>query len=824
MLDDSEKRPSRIDGRQIGLFLKGRPRLILLFFSGLFAILAILTNWPSPVTAVDLNQPWLNTALPPPGEDSQIHHTFIPKRDGLSEIELLIARYGSEDNNSRLEFQLQNGTGAVVATESWSPVAQDNQTYSLQFQPQDDSAGQSYTLIIGGTAGNTFAPWGYDLDVLQDSELILIGQESAAQELHFTTRYRLSLPAALADLASLSSSNAGLIVLSLLFLLLPGCLALLAGWPHTRNWDPAAWIGVALAAGVALWPVLWLWLSTLGGGWSGWSLWSAFFLGWTATILLYLRRAGWRLRSGKITREQTLPLTRPFRKRHLLLLAVLLVGLAVRLLAVRDQVFPAWVDSSRHALITAVMAGDGRIITDYAPYLPVTQFPYHFGFHTISASLSLMTGLQTQQLLLILGQLLNALIPLAVYAGAYLVTKRWRAALVAAFLVALPFFFPGYYATWGRMTQLAAMLVLPVALAFTWLIVRGTPYWRKNWWLVAVLASGLFLTHFRVFLLYLPFAGLVWLLSRGRNGRWLALAAAMAALLSGPQIVRLFNDQNASGIGGSIPGYNAFPVEYTSTGWEWYYLIVGGVFVLIALVAAVRSRRWAWLPLFLAGWAGLVALIVSGRVPGMPTISLINLNSAYISFFLPLSWILAIVFDRIWSWLSFRSWPVQAAGWAATGLLIAAATLFGVYQQAGILNPQTILARPPDVEGITWLDENLPREAKVAVNSWLWLGNTYAGNDGGAWIVPLTGRESTTPPADYIYDRALAQEVKGFNDSASQVEDWSDPAQATWLQEMGVTHIYVGARGGFFDPSELSRNPGITEIFHGTGVFIYSVN
>jgi hypothetical protein len=266
------------------------------------------------------------------------------------------------------------------------------------------------------------------------------------------------------------------------------------------------------------------------------------------------------------------------------------------------------------------------------------------------------------------------------------------------------------------------------------------------------------------------------------------------------------------------------PTGYANAGWERYYLILLGVFLLIAIAAAVRSRRWAWLPLFLAGWTGLVALILSDRVPGVPATSLINLNSAYISFFLPLSWIRAIVFDRTWNWLSFRSWPVQAAGWAAAGVLVAAMTLLGISQQAGILNPQTILAHPPDVEGLSWLDENLPPGAKVAVNSWQWLGNTWTGNDGGAWIVPLTGRESTTPPPDYIYDRALAQEINAFNKDASNVEDWSDPAQAIWLQAMGVTHIYVGARGGFFDPSELARNPRISEIFHNDGVFIYSLN
>jgi len=801
-----------------------RPWLLLLIFGTLFAILAVLAKWQSPITANDLNQPWLNTALPPPTEDSQISFSFVPNRDGLSEIELEIARYGSENNGSLLEFHLEDAGGDVIVADSWSPAAQDNQPYILSFPQQRDSAGRRYTLFISGSQGNTFAPWGYDLDVLDQSDLSMSGDETSAVELHFMTRYQLTLSAALVDLARLSTSNAGFIILSLLFMLLPGCLVLLAGWPRTRFWDPAAWIGAALAIGIAFWPLLWLWLSTLGIGLAAWSLWTIFILGWFAAIMLFLWRGGWRLRSRKIIREPSPPLTRPFQKRHILLLLILLLGLAVRLLAIRDLAFPAWVDSSRHGLITVVMAENGRVITSYAPFLSVTRFPYHFGFHTLSASLFLMTGLELQHLLLILGQLLNALVPLAIYAGAILITKRFRVAFAAAFLVALPFLFPGYYATWGRMTQLSAMIILPVALALTWLIVRGVQTWRKSWWLLAILAGGLFLIHIRVFLLFLPFVALVWLFSKGRNGRWLASAAGFSVLLVIPRIIRLFDDMKATGIGGSVPGYNDFPTGYSDTGWERYFLILAAVFIFVSLAAVLRSRRWAWLPLFLTGWVVLVTLLLSGRIPGLPSNTLINLNSAYISFFLPLSWILAIGFDRTWVWLSFRSWPVQAAGYAAYGALIAGVILLGVYQQVDILNTQTILAHQPDVEGLAWLDDNLPAEAKVAVNSWQWLGNTWTGNDGGAWILPLTGRETTTPPADYIYERELSSEVAAFNDSASQVDDWSVPAQVIWMRELGVTHINSGARGGFFDPSELSQNPEIKEIYRGDGIFIFALN
>ena len=842
MQDDSEKQsngsrvggaepvmraePSRQDeqARGISSFLKDRPWLFLIVFGGLFALVAILVDWQPPVVAVDQEQPWLNTALPAPGEDSQIHFTFAPRKDGLSEIEMQFARYGAEGQDGLLDFRLLDDRGAVVASETWSPADKDNQVYTLRFAPQRNSSQRKYSLTIDGSAGNSFAPWGYDADVRQDGALSVTGEETTAQELQFKTRYQLSLPLALSELTRLSISNGGLIILAFLFMILPGLLLLLVAWSHSRSWDPLVWVGLALALGVSLWPLIWLWSSTVGIGFSSWSLWVVFLLGWLAVILLLLRRAGWRLKSGGITRVKAVRISQPFRIEHLIVVGLLLFGLALRMLAVRDLAFPAWVDSSRHALITEVMASDGRIITDYEPLLSVTRFPYHFGFHTLSASISIMAGVELQQLLLILGQLINALVPLSVYAGLQLVTKRRRAATVASFLVVLPFLFPGYYATWGRFTQLVAMAILPLAIAFTWLIIRGARTWRRSWWMLAVLASGMFLTHFRVFLLYLPFAAIVWLFSRGRNGRWLAISAGLSILLCGPRIIRLLDDRQAAGLGGSIPGYNEFPTGYIDTGWERSFLILVAAFIFICLVAVLRSRRWAWLPLFLAAWSGLVALLLSGWLPFTSAITLVNLNSAYISFFLPLSWILAVVIDRVWMWLDRRSVPIRAAGWALAGVLLAAMTLYGINRQVDILNPQTILAKEADLSALHWLDENLPHEAKLAVNSWQWLGNTWTGSDGGAWILPLTGRESATPPADYIYESELSDEVAAFNSYASTVEDWSEPAQSTWLKEQGITHIYTGERGGFFDPSDLSRNPHLSPVYQDQGVFIFSVN
>ncbi|MCI0399362.1 MAG: hypothetical protein L0332_11395 [Chloroflexi bacterium] len=809
----------------------------LLLLPGALAFLAWAwtAGWPpGAILAVDLNQQRLNTAVPAPQETRQIRQTFTPRRDGLAEVELLLVRYDGLDDGGRLTLQLLDQAGNLVAAAGpeTSTLAH-NQSYTLSFPPQPHSAGQQYTLLISGPAQNPISAWGYDQDVHAGGELTLVGGETAVQDLRLVTRYRLTPAAVLAALWHTFWPNAGLIALSLAYLLLPGCLLLLAG-RFPGRWDGLAWWGLALALGLAAWPLLWLWLTLLGGRWTGWLLWVLLVLGWAAAgclFVVHMRRgqpiAGIRGFGDKMRKNPLIPQSSPtmrFHWQHTLLLLILAAGLGARLLAVRDLAFLPWVDASRHGLIAALMAAEGRMIDDYTPLLPVDQFPYHAGFHTLPAGLHLLAGFPLPGLLLVLQQFLGALAPLTIYTAGWLLTRRRSVGLLAAFLVALPFFFPAYYTAWGRLTQLAAVIVLPPAVALTWLLLRGGRGWRPAWWLVGLLAAGLFLIHFRVFLFYLPFAGLVWLVTGGRNGRWLLAAAGLALLAISPRTVQLATNRRITDVFTPLPGYNDFPVGYLTLGWEQAFLWLAAGGLLLAVVGGLRRQRWAMLPLLLVGWAALVVLLLSGPQLGLPETVLINLNSAYITFFVPLSLLLAVVAGRLGRWLGGRHWVVQAAGYNLAGAVLAGACLFGLRQQATILNPQTILAEPQDLAGLAWLAENTPPEAKIAVNGQRWLGGTWAGSDGGAWVTPLTGRQSTTPPIDYIYDYDLAVDVHHFNEIAAAVEDWASPSAGDWLQERGVTHVFVGVRGGFFDPAALARNPSLQLLYSHDGVFIFAVN
>ncbi len=760
-----------------------------------------------------------------------IHHsTFI--------IPMLISKaweYG------RFQLQLLDDTDTLIASKNLpTENLSHNQPFTFRFTPQPNSAGRRYTLQISGSETNPITVWGYSLDVLEAGKLEMRGgalatavPETSAQELRLITRTQLTWASALKSLGHMLYKDGSIMLLALFFLPLPGVLLLLlaeinrkgrkglAGFSlrplRPLRLNPFVWWGTAFALGTAVWPILWFILTLLGGRWRGWSLWLIFAAGWLSAIFLWQKR-----RSAEEPRRLS---PAPLRPRSPALIPLLILTLATRLLAVRDLSFPPWVDASRHGLITAVMTHSGQIPGSYEPYLPVTDALYHFGFHTIAASLELMTGWPLNRLLLFLGQLINGLIPLTVYTAVFLMTRRRKASLVAAFLVGLPFFFPGYYVAWGRLTQLTAMFVMPVLLAMTWQLVRGGRSWQRSWWLVSLLAAGLFLIHLRVFLFFIPFAAIVWLASWGRNGRWLSLSAGTALLLVSPRLSKLMaGTEPGTILSNPIPNYNDFPVAYLTTGWEQQFLWLAATALLVTFIAGIRRRRWSYLPLFLTGWVAISLILLAGDRLGLPSTSLVNLNSLYITLFLPLAIFLGVMGDQWERWLQRRPLTLQVIGYLLTGGMLMAALLFGVRQQISILNPQTILARHADLAGLAWVDEQLPETAVLGVGSWKWLGETWAASDGGAWITPLTGRMASTPPIDHIYSRDFFRSVQDFNIEATAVSDWSDPIQADWLRRQNITHIFIGQRGGFFDPAALIRNPKMKMVYGRDGVFIFEIS
>jgi hypothetical protein len=275
-------------------------------------------------------------------------------------------------------------------------------------------------------------------------------------------------------LSSILVNLAGL-GLYLALAILPGLalLKLLAGPSRDQSDDPAPWLRLGLAAGLglALQPLVYLLASSLGlpvgaGFWWIMLSLSAAYLFWPELWAfqgwLRIDRPGPLVpSSARIKRSSALE------PADLVMLALLACLLASRAWAVRGLSIPMFGDSLHHTMIVRLFGLQGGLPQNWLPFAELSSFSYHFGLHAGAASLSMLSGLPAPRALILSGQGLMLLQALTAYAlAAGLTGRRWAgvgAALAAGGLGTMP----AYYANWGRYTQLAGQVLLPVTLLLT---------------------------------------------------------------------------------------------------------------------------------------------------------------------------------------------------------------------------------------------------------------------------------------------------------------------------------------------------------------------
>ncbi len=201
-------------------------------------------------------------------------------------------------------------------------------------------------------------------------------------------------------------------------LLVPGGLLLLA----LERWAPRSglftriltgrvlWASTALSLSLSLLPLLWMGATLIGLAWSPLSQSLAILLMGVGALALAIRR-------GVPTPDSLYAALSPTGLRHrlpgLALAVVLLASCWLRFWAVRDLAYPAWVDSPHHDLIVRLLTLTGVVPDSYDPLMPVSPFSYHFGFHAVAAAFVWLSGIPSPTAILVLGQLLNGLMPLS---------------------------------------------------------------------------------------------------------------------------------------------------------------------------------------------------------------------------------------------------------------------------------------------------------------------------------------------------------------------------------------------------------------------------
>ncbi|MBI5878472.1 MAG: hypothetical protein HZB53_12555 [Chloroflexi bacterium] len=491
---------------------------------------------------------------------------------------------------------------------------------------------------------------------------------------------------------------------------------------------------------------------------------------------------------------------------------------------------PLWVDSVHHAAIARLILAQGGLPESYRPFAEADQVYYHLGYHVAVAVLARLSGFSVEQTMLWFGQALNALACFTLYPLAAAWTGRRSAALLAVVVPGTLSLMPAYYVTWGRYTQLAALVLLPLAmLAYQ----RAAEQGRRIDLLAAAIAAGLlFWVHYRVTFFFATFVAAYLLLHSLTAGdmrkavallRRTAAVAAGALLLAAPWLWRLWTtilqplDTLAVRFAGN-DDYNAVPFDlFERPGMTWL-IVAAGVGALIALWRGGRFRRYSALVLL---WVAITAVALNPGVFGARPTWIVNNFSAAIALYVPEALLIALglaaLADAVPRMRTGRAETVMQAAVVVLALVTAPAMI-------DIVNPVTVLAEQSDVDAMAWIRHNTPPDAVFAVNERRWQGQTYMGSDGGYWITNLTGRRTTMPIV--FYTQGTPEYVARVNTLARQIEAGPDPDDPPWLaalRDWGVTHVYIGVKGGALPLDRFEASPHYRQVYAAGGVHIFTV-
>jgi hypothetical protein len=632
---------------------------------------------------------------------------------------------------------------------------------------------------------------------------------------------------------------------TVIVLVLPGAALLL--WTARRGPDVFCRLADAVGLSISLTAMVGLLFFVMGlsPGWlGGLVLYAAALLICIAALLRSgpALAGGWissNLPPGKEAGKDT-DLTRGKRIRTIASLvggAVLLVAaVAWRWYQARGLVFPAWVDSIHHTLIVRQIIETGGVPQTMQPYLNA-PFYYYYGFHIATAAFAQWSSLQPDQAVLWLGQLLNALVGLGIYRFARSMDLRVRAALPAALLTGFVMQMPAYYVTWGRFTLVAGWVVLLPAMAAA-LDARRDPHKRGAWIQLAVLSAGLCLTHYLTVVLFLLFIGLLALevlVTRRRSSGPQLLSLALPSLVGGlaalPWLVRVIVYQPSSlqvGLSGEI-----------STDWNYLNYLLGPRYNHILMILAAAGFFLCAVLLLIKHFTRSEAPDSLENAGGQSVFALWTVCVLFLSLpfglrlgpFRPDHFVIVLFFPAV-VWLGItlsngsgaitRRWG-RWTGHGALLLAVALLVVWGLRESRNVLNPVTLLADQQDRLALDWINQNLPASARFYINAAYWQDGTYRGVDGGAWLLPYTGRGALVPPISYMW--LPAEEYTQINRWAKQTQSLDGCTPDFWqmVREAGLTHIYLRQGRGSLQPEMLTACPRIKELYQAGGVWIYEI-
>jgi hypothetical protein len=452
--------------------------------------------------------------------------------------------------------------------------------------------------------------------------------------------------------------------------------------------------------------------------------------------------------------------------RQIVIGAFSLLGLLVLRLAYLNYTpLPAYSDSTVHYEIVSSFLNPASEAEIRQPLANLFNNYYHYGFHSITAWLSLTGGISIERSMLLVGQLTLVILPISIFMLAEAITGSKYAAVTGAVLAAIGWVMPAFTVNWGKYPALCAVMVAPALVAV--LLKQPREGYRKPAVILTAmwLITGSALLHTRI-LLCLVFAAMAILAANKLEYR---------TSLSLPQGTRL----------GIIFLVSLFPLYGVIT--EFY----AGMPLLVILLFMLPFMFYRFPK---AGTGIFFFVLLLWLALNLPTFFIRRLqpmlDQQFISMilFIPLSLVGGMGFAGVMNYIpAERAWR-----WAAP-VVMALAVLFN-------FNPQAL---KPDLKAMEWIRANTPEDSLflISAHGGRWRN---VGSDAGIWIHPLTGRATN---------------------KLSYESNWSSTAQIQSVCGLGAKNafLYEGGRLDSFHVGRGETNPALKLVYQGRDTAIFQV-
>jgi len=462
-------------------------------------------------------------------------------------------------------------------------------------------------------------------------------------------------------------------------------------------------------------------------------------------------------------------------------LALLLGGLALlRMSFLRSLFLPPYFDSVEHYQIVSDLLHPEGPPQAFYTLARLTQRYYHFGFHALGAWVSALTGASPADTILVLGQLLQALIPISLFFPLKAATRSDAAALFGVLLAGFGWRMPAFASNWGKYPALTGIATFSFGLGVAFLALSSISK-KERWALLglALLAAVLStLAHTRSAILLIAAVGSWFAAGKALQARrtWQSgMAATFTALLFW-LAHQIAGDQSL-----------LFMLQpYLRDG------LIPSLLVVLLIPYGLKHFPQA----MLAGLIWLLILLLSALTPSpdalerLGYLSLLDRPFVQMTLFLPLTLIggaglaglkrtLLQPSTRKWADFQKRLWPFL---FLSLCLVVSLNALRG-YDFAP--SPCCQLVTQDDLAAYTWIRENLPTEATILIASNRTPTQTF-GVDGGIWINALTGRQAKKWPHNTPLDSREALEK---------------------ICATGATYVYAGGTSSRFSVEMMASQP-----------------